>query len=271
MPTDFSDCARHAVRVAMHLAEAGGRELTFLHALPLPIEEAALPSDWESRYPELRPRVAEAAEALDEMVHLAEKRGLKASRQIAPVDHLRNLTEAIGAASADLVVMGSHGRSGLRQFIMGSNAERTMRALRTPIMVVRESSPAPRFNRIVFASGMEADTHPAFDVLIRFAEMSGAEDLHFVEVTTPYNFRPTGEVEAAMRAFIEPYDFPALAIHNYVHYTIEAGILDFARSIDADLIAIANHGRAQLTNLFIESIPENLVRFGHLPVLSIRV
>jgi hypothetical protein len=170
----------------------------------------------------------------------------------------------------DLIVMGSHGLSGVKRFALGSHTEKIMRQAKAPILACKNQGAEIKFNTIVFASGLEADTHAAFDRLLRFAELVGAENLYFVEVTTPYNFKPTGEVMEQIRSFVDTHDFKSISLHNYAHFTIEAGILEFAHSVNADLVAIANHGRTGLGGIFVESIPENLLRYGDLSVLSIR-
>ena len=271
VPTDFSEYADQAAAVACQLARETAAEITFWHALSTPVNWGNLPEGWEKEYPGVREKVAEATEALQALVETAAKDGISAREEIAFLEPAQWLPKALEEAEYDLIVMGSHGRTGWRRYVMGTHTERVMRVARVPVLVVRKEPRQLDFNTIVFASGMEEDTHPAFSRLIDFSEACAAQSLHFVEVTTPYNFRPSGEVEARMRQYIAPHEFPALSIHNYVHYTIEAGILEFARSIQADLIAIANHGRGDLTGLFVESIPENLVRHGELPVLSIRV
>jgi nucleotide-binding universal stress UspA family protein len=271
VPTDFSEHAEPAVSIARNLAMESGAEVTFWHALHTPINWGNLPEGWEKVYPGVKEKVADTKATLQKLVLSAKEAGVAARQELAFLEPNQGVAAALRESDYDLIIMGSRGHSGLRRFVMGSNAERVMRTARIPVLIVPEEPKRVDFNTIVFASGMEEDTHPAFTRLIRFSEACGAQGLHFVEVTTPYNFRPTGEVESLMRKYIAPHDFPTLTIHNYVHYTIEAGVLEFARSINADLIAIANHGRNDLSGLFVESIPENLVRHGELPVLSLRV
>lgn len=271
VPTDFSECADQAASVARYLARESGAAVCYLHAMTMPTNWGNLPEGWENDYPGVKDRIQEARDELEMRVAKAREAGIGARQELVYLEGNQWLTDVLREREYDLVVMGSQGRSGFVRLMVGSNAERVMRTAHIPVLVVREAPERPVFNTIVFASGMEEDTHAAFSRLIRFAEEVGAGNLHFVEVTTPYNFRPSSIVEEEMRAYIARHEFSALSIHNYVHYTIEAGILAFARSVEADLIAVANHGRTGLSGIFVESIPENLVRHGDLPVLSIRV
>ena len=224
----------------------------------------------EDTYPEIKANIGHAQQGLDNLVHQAEHEGIRASKSLAFMEGFETVANTVLETEHDLIVMGSHGLSGVKRFALGSHTEKIMRQAKAPILACKNQGAEIKFNTIVFASGLEADTHAAFDRLLRFAELVGAENLYFVEVTTPYNFKPTGEVMEQIRSFVDTHDFKSISLHNYAHFTIEAGILEFAHSVNADLVAIANHGRTGLGGIFVESIPENLLRYGDLSVLSIR-
>ncbi|MFQ5446116.1 MAG: universal stress protein [Saprospiraceae bacterium] len=172
----------------------------------------------------------------------------------------------------DLIVMGGVGDNNPSKPVIGANTAKVLRTSKTPVLVVKKDVSLPvAFDTIVFASGLEPDTHKAFAQLLSFAETMGASNLHLVEVTTPNNFKPTFFVREKMEAFISKHRVKNIQIHNYNHYTIEAGVFEFAKRVNASLLAIANHGRNDITSLFIESVPENLVKFSDVPVLSIMV
>lgn len=271
VPTDFSPCADTAARVGKWIAKKTNAEMLFLHGMKTPVDWVNLPKRLEDSYPEIKAQIGAANQHLDELVKDAERLGIKAEKSLAFLEGFETVANTVLDTVNDLIVMGSHGHTGIKKFALGSHTEKIMRTAQAPVLACKNPGEEIRFDTIVFASGLEEDTHTAFDHLIRFAEDIGAENLYFVEVTTPYNFKPTGEVMGQIRAFVDAHDFKAISLHSYAHYTIEAGILEFAQSVGADLIGIANHGRTGLGGIFVESIPENLLRYGNLPVLSIRV
>lgn len=271
IPTDFSPCANAAARVGKWIAGKTGAELLFLHGMRTPVDWVNLPKRLEESYPEIKTEIGQAQHQLDELVKAAEHEGIKAEKSLAFMEGFETIANTVLDTENDLIVIGSHGNTGFRKFALGSNAEKIMRMAKTPVLACKQPDNDIRFDTIVFASGLEPDTHHAFDQLLAFATQVNAQNLYFVEVTTPYNFKPTGDVMKKIREFVNGHNFNALNIQNYAHYTIEAGILDFAHSVGANLIGIANHGRTGLGGIFVESIPENLLRYGDLPVLSIRV
>ncbi len=272
VPTDFSSCASIAAQMGCWIAQKTGAEILFLHGLKTPVDWVNLPKTLEDSYPEIKKQIGQANQYLDELVQQAKHQGVKAEKSIAFLEGFETIAQTVLDIENDLIVMGSHGQRGLQKFVIGSHTEKIMRWAKAPVLACRKPGEhLPNFNTIVFASGLEDDTHPAFERLIHFADSIGAENLYFVEVTTPYNFKPTGEVMKQIRAFVDSHHFRAISLHNVTHYTVEAGILEFAESVKADLIGIANHGRTGLSSLFMDSIPENLLRYGQFPVLSIRV
>lgn len=271
VPTDFSECSGFAEKAAVGIAKQMDAEIIFLHGLSIGVDWTKLPKDKESKYPEIKSQIGHAEQALDERVKAAAGLGLRASKSIVYLEGYKSVSNTVLDRQHDLIVMGSHGKN-VKTMVIGSNAGKILRSARTPVLVVQNELPEPvTFKTIVFASGLEPDTHQAFDRLLEFTSKMGAENLHLVEITTPNNFRPSGIVAEEMKKFITHHDYKTIWVHNYNHYNVEAGIIEFAQKVDADLISIANHGRTDISSLFIESIPENLVKYSDFPILSIRV
>jgi nucleotide-binding universal stress UspA family protein len=137
-PIDFSDASRAAMEVAADLARRGGGDLVLLHAYPIP--GYTFPDGSVVASPKMMQELAEQAER-----HLEEWRALAAQRAGAS----RVSTEkAIGepaaeivsyakASGVDLIVVGTHGRTGLEHALMGSVAERVVRRAHCPVLTVR--------------------------------------------------------------------------------------------------------------------------------------
>jgi len=142
VPTDFSPGADEALRWAVVLAEKFGAELVFLHVLDLNLGAlAGLPSDVAAI-----PAVDELArlvraEAADGMSKLA-ARYPKARTIILEGSPRSVIVQVAGEEAASLVVMGTHGRTGLSHVVFGSVAAHVVRHSRVPILTVREEEPA---------------------------------------------------------------------------------------------------------------------------------
>ncbi|MBI3287080.1 MAG: universal stress protein [Chloroflexi bacterium] len=138
VPTDFSPGAEPALRWAATLRQVFGAELILLHVLNLNMAAlAGLPSDF-LRVPaagELLQRIRD--ESVEEMSRLAAKYpGARTLiREGSPRPVILEVAKEVGA---DLIVMGTHGWTGLTQLLFGSVAEHVVRHSPVPVLTVRQ-------------------------------------------------------------------------------------------------------------------------------------
>lgn len=271
--TDFSQHAGFAEQAAVSIAKKTGMSIHFLHGLWVGIDWLNLPKGKEAHYPEIQAQIDKAEAGLTERVAMAEANGIDAAKSMAFLQGYKSVLNATTEIPHDLIVMGSQGAGSYKNYSLGSNSSKVLRSAKAPVLVVQRPMPdVEMIKTIVFASGLEPDTHKSFDRLLHFTRSIGAENLHLIEVTTPNNFKPSAVVRKEMEDFISRHeDCKSIWLHNDNHYNIESGVLDLAHRVGADLLAIANHGRTDISSLFIESVPENLVKYTDMPVLSIRV
>jgi nucleotide-binding universal stress UspA family protein len=139
VPTDFSEYADYAVTWALQMAADSHAKLILFHAA-VPISPLAFP---DSVYlPELR-RVEEQmlADAEKRMAECVKQQGSSAvvvETRVVVGEPVTAICQAAGREQADLIVMGSHGRTGLAQVLLGSVAESVMRYASCPVLVVRK-------------------------------------------------------------------------------------------------------------------------------------
>ena len=139
LPTDFSDCARRAVPVAAEMARLLGARVVCLHV----VEPVAQPVGWTPLAEplpdaELGERLEEsAARDLPAFSKSAEFEGLDVEDLIARGDPASEIVRAAEERGAGLIVISSHGRTGLGRILFGSTAESVVRHARCPVLVVK--------------------------------------------------------------------------------------------------------------------------------------
>ena len=139
LPTDFSDCARHAVPYAARLARLVGARVLCLHVV-----EPVVPAVGWTPIAEPLP-VADVGEQLEdsaarELPRFAgceEFEGLVVEDLIARGEAASEIVRVAGERGADLIVISSHGRTGLGRIIFGSTAESVVRHAPCPVLVVK--------------------------------------------------------------------------------------------------------------------------------------
>jgi nucleotide-binding universal stress UspA family protein len=137
-PSDFSRASGAAFRSAMDLARASRGQLTIVHVytplIPMMGESYATPQVYERLLADIR---TGAQRQLDRLVAKARKAGVRAKGLLLEgVPHER-IVRAARATRADLVVLGTHGRTGLGRVLLGSVAGRVVALAHCPVLTVR--------------------------------------------------------------------------------------------------------------------------------------
>jgi nucleotide-binding universal stress UspA family protein len=131
VPIDFSRSAEHALEVAGNFAKRFDSRLILIYALPPVMPSAEVPLDPAF----IHVSIEDAKQQMDELV-----KKLNPSVHHQEIVYLNSAVGAIKAAAIehniDLIIMGSHGASGLEKLVMGSVAEAVLRSSHTPVMVV---------------------------------------------------------------------------------------------------------------------------------------
>jgi nucleotide-binding universal stress UspA family protein len=134
-PTDFSKHSQYALGLACALARDYGARLVVLHVVTAPTViygEGVVPPDMD----ELR---AEAQEQLDGIP--LPRADIRAERRLEEGDAVETTLRVAQEVRADLIAMGTHGRTGILRLLMGSVAEQVLRKATCPVLTVRTPFP----------------------------------------------------------------------------------------------------------------------------------
>jgi len=143
---DFSDCAERALDLGIRMADALGAKLAIVHAWEVPAyvyaNAAIVPGDVPGDV--VSPIVDAANDHLAEAVAFA-RRTIPATEGILRQGVAwREILAARDACGADVIVVGTHGRTGLSHVFLGSVAEHVVRAAPVPVLTVHATAPLPR-------------------------------------------------------------------------------------------------------------------------------
>lgn len=139
-PTDFSEPAEYAWPYALTFAQEFEAEVHLLHVIAPPprlTEAYAVTFDPEGTVQAL---MVEASTSLDGQVEAAKSRGLIFRREVrVGVDH-REIIDYATKHDIDLIVMATHGRTGLAHVLLGSVAEKVVRNAPCPVLTIKHPS-----------------------------------------------------------------------------------------------------------------------------------
>jgi nucleotide-binding universal stress UspA family protein len=139
VPTDFSEGSLGAMRYAMGLSEMLGARVIFLHV----VEPPAYGVELTGTYPGIAPEVTrKLAEMLHDWVEQVRVRGVQVEWHIELGAAFAEILAAVERYRADLIVMGTHGRTGLSHLLLGSVAARVVQHAPCPVLTVRPGAGA---------------------------------------------------------------------------------------------------------------------------------
>lgn len=273
VPTDFSEHAVHALKVAAQLAKRYKGEIFLLHMLELPLQlvGSGSPIGGSSQnLPEALYFMKLAKKRFADILHEPFLDGIKVHETVEFHQAFEGIMEVSEKYHCDLIVMGSHGASGFREMFIGSNTEKVVRNSSIPVLVIKNEHPHFIVNDFVFATDCEMDNKHTLRQAIKFAEKIEAK-MHLVYINTANNFRTSEEANKCLTDFIKGEDIKDYSFTVWNDVTVENGILNFAQNIGAGLIGISTHGRKGLAHFFNGSISEDLVNHAQRPVVTFKI
>jgi len=201
--------------------------------------------------------------------------GIKVQEMVQNYKIFSEINEVALEVQAELIVMGSHGTSGLSSIFVGSNTEKVVRTAKVPVLVVKKQRPGYKPHKVVYACDYKVEDLSAYTKALELSKQWQAE-VHLVFVNLPTeHFKSSEEIKRAREMFFKVAhngQKPAeVSTHVVSDYSIEGGIFYFASTIGADLIAMPTHGRKGMAHFFKGSIGEDVANRADIPVITFKV
>ncbi|KZE35173.1 nucleotide-binding universal stress UspA family protein [Crenobacter luteus] len=273
--TDLSAPARHAAQRAALLARERGATLELLHiASTAPLDKlrrlvGELPGGVEDRVLDaLRHDVLLLAEEL----HV--RYGVAAGVRIANGAIPQEIHEAARKTGTDLVVLGARGASFMRHLLLGSTAERMVRKIRHPMLVVKQP-PHDAYRRVLVPVDFSASSLPALRLARAVAPAAHIVLLHAFDVPFEGKLRLAGVDDGAIGHYRTAARQDALqkmarladaaglapgeATPTVLHGDAWLRILEQEQEQDCDLIAMGKHGESMLEDMLLGSVTRHVL------------
>lgn len=273
VPTDFSKPAQIAVDVATDIAKKANGQLILLHV----VEEASgtsfnitgevdVSGGWEDKLFTMK-LIERSKKQMARLFEEVKGRGVKVAQELRLGTAFHGMRDIISEQKVDLVVMGSAGHTKLEEMIIGTNTEKVVRHSKCPVLTVHKKPVTTNFKNIVYATSMSKEEE-IFSRIVRNTQQLYESTVHLVRINTPANFQRDAVVRKYMQDFAKKLQLKNFTINIFNDLTEEEGIIYFADSINADLIAMATHGRTGFAHVLAGSIAEEVVSHSKRPVLT---
>jgi nucleotide-binding universal stress UspA family protein len=267
---DFSTGSDEALAHALGVARREGASLTLVH-VGIVAEAPEVPASMAiaaRTYREvLLERLARDRERLAALRERYEGQGVEISQAVYEGVPVNGVASAARDAGADLLVTGSHGRTGLRRIVLGSVAEHTVRLASSSVLVARGDAPAAGYRRIVVGADFSRRTDLAVDGALKLAAADAVIDVvHCWEA--PRALADHGDLDTMAGHLRSRSGLPLRVIG--LDEAPERGLAEHADRVAADLVVVASHGRRGIDRLLLGSVAEATVRRAACSVLVAR-
>jgi len=283
---DFSEESETAARYGVKIARYTGAEVVLVHAGMVldqqrPGPRGAVAKEWEElvqgqvnadrqRLEELRTRLASSTPQVSHMV-------IDGFADTGLIDAARSL-------GADLVITGTHGRTGVKRFFMGSVAERVVRLCETNVMVARPGAKSGTgssggFKKILVPTDFSPQAERALQLAMVLAASGGRIDVYHAWNTPPeMALEWTGPILEELAGEARRAGEQLLSRHHHENLTIgfdaarahaADGIAQRLESGGYDLVVMGSHGRRGLRRFLLGSIAERTVRHAPCSVIVV--
>lgn len=271
VPVDFSETSAHALEIAALIAKRQQAEIIVLHMLGL--SEAVLSKNEIQEYQEARYYMELAKKRFIPFLDKPYLKNIKIREVVQNYKIFKEFNALSKEQKIDLIVMGSHGTSGVKEVLVGSNTEKVVRTSDVPVLVVKMENPEFEINNILFACDFEEETILAFKNVMAFADSFSAK-LKLIYINTPYNsFKSTSEIEEKISKFFFKAGDAAQDVVIYDDYTVEQGLLNYSKKDGFDILSIPTHGKNPISHFLFgsRSIGEDIANHANLPVLTYKI
>ena len=267
VPTDFSEQAENALKVAVQIASKNNGIIYLLHSMELP---GHLANKNTGTLPEALYFIKLAEQQFETLLEKPYLKDIEVHHALGHAEIYDDIAEAVKRSKIDLVIMGSHGASGFKEMFIGSNTEKVVRTSTTPVLVIKNPHPEFKIENFVFATDFYEECRVPFDNAQKFAKAIGAK-MHLLFINTPNDFKTTAQANDIMNGFIKGMGLENFTLNIYNDTSVEKGILQFSKDVNADLIGMSTHGRKGISHFFNGSISEDLVNHANMPVITFKI
>lgn len=263
VPTDFSKPAANALALALDIASKSEGAVHMVHVIELPVlhDTVLMPTlnFEEALLKELRDK---AQKSFSKLITKHNTTGVQVSSEVVFGPVTGKILESIAIKEIDLVVMGAHGTGGIQELFIGSNAEKIVRKSKAPVLVIKDFFKGP-VKHIVFPVSFTIEDQQALTMKIKDLQHFFKAHLHIVWINTPLYFMPDVETNKLLNSYVERYMFQDYTTSIFNSIDVEDGIVDFAKLIHGDLIAMGTHGRTGFDHFVNRSLTEDIVNHYH--------
>jgi nucleotide-binding universal stress UspA family protein len=269
VPTDFSELSNNATKFAIKIANKLNGTVTLIHVMTAvtPVR-ASMQERIQKIEKEL---IEEANENLEAVAH-------SFARQVRFTEPIRRkiargsgsfeetLKKEAKKLRAGLIIMGTHGASGLKKVMMGSNTTAVIGSSTIPVLAIPKAGEFKSFRNVIYASNLK-NTEKELKLLIPYVEKFNAT-LHLVHVA------PSGDkveaLEEKIAKIVDKAGYKKIVTMVLVDEDVDAALAQYINISKAELLAMFTRKLSFYEKLFDRSVTRRMAFHSTIPLLAFK-
>jgi nucleotide-binding universal stress UspA family protein len=267
--TDFSPLADLAVEATFKIAKSYGAEVAIYHNLENSSIISLGKNQKKNNIMDLEDK-KDIDKYIDKYQSLSGKYGVKVQMYWGTKKLTLEVSKLVEQLKIDLIIMGSEGAGGKKEFIWGSNAEKVVKSVHCPVLIIKDEMKDFYFDNIIFASSFDLKERAVFKQFLNLIKPPHDTKIHLVAINTAsFYSQPRSLMVSAMEDFQELAKPWKSEIYFYSDYSVDAGLRHFMEEIKPDLLVMSNKHKKPLKHLFSANHTIKMVNHSDFPVLTI--
>ena len=265
VPIDFSDCAKNAITYAFLVAKRCRASVTmmYVHYVPAMVGEIGI----EAKTEEIFEDADIQFEELKAYLNISSDKVIYDFRvELGVVEE--SIPKVAKQDGYDLIVTGTHGASGVKEVLFGSNSYSIANRADCPVLIVPETKPLRSFKRFVFAGDYnKMGNRKAFDVLIELSQRFNAE-LHVLHINEDKQIETS---ETSNAKVLEQYLKPVNHTYHFaLNNDVEEGIHAYVDSREIDMVVMFPRKHSFFERVMDKSWTRRLAFHTRAPLLLLK-
>ncbi|MDZ4715165.1 MAG: universal stress protein [Cytophagales bacterium] len=267
VPCDFSAPALEAYQFAIQIASKSKGEIFVLKAIELPV---MLVSGFDVPAYSYEPMMmreleADATAKFKKMQERFPSGNVPVNFKVTYEGATPAIRDFTKSNQIDLVVMGTKGTGGISEYVFGSNTEKVVRLAPVPVFAIKKSIDLASIRKIVLPTNLDLKQTDFIQKVQALQTFLGAT-LEILWINTPSNFKRENESRGELEEFVKHFKLKNATTHTRNDTFEEDAIAHFVKEVNADIVAMATHGRRGLLHHLTGSIAEDVVNHIECPI-----
>lgn len=267
--TDFSPIADTAVESAFQYAQLYNAELHIYHDLTK-YELINIKIGQEPKMSFITEKGIDVCEKIEFWNEWSERLEVDTNLIISSDSFFTKTQELVESLTPDLIIMGSNGASGKKEYIWGSNTQKVVQSIDCPVLVIKDAIDDFELDNFIFASSFDEEEQESFKYFINLIEPKENAHIHLVFIDTlGYFNQPSAAIYESMQKFKELAQEHKTSLHFYKDYSVDAGLRHIMEDIKPDMLVMTNKFGNPIKRFFNGSDVNRMINHSDYPVLIV--